>query len=240
MPATWSESLHAVPENGDGETSLNARVYRTIKQMILLGRLMPGVQLTHEGLATEIGVSRTPVRETLERLHQEGFVYHRRNRGYFVADLSPEEVSELFGVRTALELYALDEAWQKDALDDLDDLRAINDRYQQAIQEGPSKRRMIVDHEFHRSLALRAGNQFLLRSLDAVFERIILKRRVEGYVVAKGMEAYKEQEVLLDQLAAGRLPEARETLRRHIASGRDRLLDQLKEDGSTLVGWGGR
>ncbi len=207
--------------------SANTRVYRAVKQLILVGRLKPGVQLTHEGLATELGVSRTPIREALERLHQEGFVAHRRNRGYFVADLSPREVGELFGVRTALELYALEESRARDALRNVDELRAINQTYREAIAEGASKLRMIVDQQFHHALAARSDNSLLVKNLDSVFERIILKRRVEGYVVAQGEQAYIEQEKLLDQLAAGEYDEASATLRRHIVSGRDRLLGQL-------------
>ncbi|MGE0800866.1 MAG: GntR family transcriptional regulator [Lautropia sp.] len=210
--------------------SVNARVYQALKQLILVGRVMPGVQLTHEGVAAELGVSRTPVRDALERLHQEGFVEHRRNRGYFVANLGVDEVRELFGLRTALELFALEEAWRRRTLLPLDDLRAINERYRDAITEGASKWRMLVDQEFHHALALRSGNQLLVKALDSLFERIVLKRHVGGYVVEQGLQAYQEQEELLRLLAAGRYDRAREALRDHIASGRDRLLGQL-EDG---------
>lgn len=219
---TSEESVQAV--------SVNARVYRAIKQFILVGRVHPGVQLTHEALANELGVSRTPVREALERLHQEGYVAHRRNRGYFVADLSPREVGELFGLRTAIELYALQESWERKALQDIDALRRINAKYQEAIAVRASKQRMLVDQEFHLCLAARSGNGLLVKTLNSIFERVILKRRVEGYAVEQGLQAYNEQEKLLDHLAAGEYEEARTTLSQHIASGRDRLLGQLESD----------
>ncbi|MDF8364741.1 GntR family transcriptional regulator [Achromobacter anxifer] len=239
MSAAWMVSLSFSSDESKIPASATTRVYRAIKQLILVGRLMPGVQLTHEGLATELGVSRTPVREALERLLQEGFVQHRRNRGYFVADLNVDEVRELFGLRTALELYALEEAWIRGTLLPLDDLHEINQRYLEAIAEGSSKRRMLIDQEFHHLLALRSGNQLLVKALDSLFERIILKRRVGGYVVEKGFEAHQEQEKLLQLLDADDYHQARETLSHHIASGRDRLLAQLMESGtvadSTMV-----
>lgn len=225
LPAHRSASLP------DGATSVSIRTYQAIKRLILVGRVMPGVQLTHEALATELGVSRTPVRDALERLHQDGFVEHRRNRGYFVANLGVEEVRELFGVRTALELFALDEASRQQTLLPLNDLHEINARYREAITVGASKRRMLVDMEFHHALALRSGNRLLVRSLDSVFERIVLKRHVAGYVVEQGLQAFQEQDALLRLIAGGRHDAARAALSDHIARGRDRLLGHLMEAG---------
>lgn len=210
--------------------SANERVYRALKQLILIGRVMPGVQLTHEGLASELGVSRTPVREALERLNQEGFVAHRRNRGYFVADLTPQEVSELFGVRAGLELYALEESWRQNQHINMQELQRINQDYRSAILVGASKKRMIVDQEFHLELAKQSGNTLLCRTLGSVFERIILKRRVQGYTVAQGLDAYEEHETLIRHLSLGHYEDARSALRDHILRGRDRLLAQLVQE----------
>src|SRR5437868_2942248 len=82
-------------------------VYQSIKESILGNRLRPGNKLTHQGLAESLGVSRTPVRESLERLYQEGYVTHIPNRGFFVAEIDAQEVRQLYQTREALETYGL-------------------------------------------------------------------------------------------------------------------------------------
>jgi len=89
---------------------------------------------------------------------------------------------------------------------------------------------MIVDQEFHLELARQSGNTLLCRMLGSVFERIILKRRVQGYTVAQGLDAYEEHETLIKHLSAGHYEDARSALRGHILRGRDRLLAQLVQE----------
>jgi DNA-binding GntR family transcriptional regulator len=76
--------------------------YEAIKRDILGNRLRPGTKLTHRMLAENLGVSRTPVRESLERLYQEGYVTRILNRGYFVAEINEQEVRVLYQTREAL------------------------------------------------------------------------------------------------------------------------------------------
>ena len=81
--------------------------YERIRQDILRHRLNPGVKLVPDHLATSLKVSRTPVRQALERLCQEGFVQHIPARGYFVAEPPRSEIRDLYDVRFALEIRAL-------------------------------------------------------------------------------------------------------------------------------------
>lgn len=74
---------------------LNKSVYSALKEMILSGKLRPGLRLVHQDLADILNVSRTPVRKSLERLYQEGYAGRRSRRGYFVA-----EVETLEGMNT--------------------------------------------------------------------------------------------------------------------------------------------
>lgn len=82
-----------------------ARAYQTIRQAILDGEVLPGSRLREEQLATEIGVSRTPVREALRRLLADGLVETVHNTGTFVADLAPDDLLEVFELRAMLEAY---------------------------------------------------------------------------------------------------------------------------------------
>lgn len=88
-------------------TSVRERTYEYLKSSILSGRLNPGVRLTEEHLAKELGISRTPVREALHKLESEGLIKPLPSRGFIAAQDSKDDIEELFEIRAVLEGYAL-------------------------------------------------------------------------------------------------------------------------------------
>jgi DNA-binding GntR family transcriptional regulator len=204
--------------------------YEAIKSSILDNRLRPGTKLTHQMLAESLGVSRTPVRESLERLLQEGYVRRVLNRGYYVAEMDLQEVSELYQTREALEVYALQRilaAGPTPAA--LAPVEEVNARYRELCLQNLSRERLMVDREFHLALAALAGNQHLCRVLAGIFDRLILKRRVEGFHDTRGIEPYEDHVKLLAAIKAGQAELAQTTLRHHISSACARLTQYLRQ-----------
>lgn len=87
--------------------SAREKTYDYLKTNILSGHFIPGERLAEEHLAEELGVSRTPVREALHKLEQEGLIEPLESRGFRVPQDSPEEIEDLFDIRTVLEGYTL-------------------------------------------------------------------------------------------------------------------------------------
>jgi DNA-binding GntR family transcriptional regulator len=202
--------------------------YDAIRDAILRNRLRPGAKLTHRDLAERLGVSRTPVRASLERLSHEGLVKRIPNRGYFVADLDAREVVQLYETREALESYALQkviEAGLSTAA--ARRLRALNRRYGQLCRDSLGRERLVADCEFHAALAAEAGNDHLCRTLRGVFDRLIHKRRVEGYYGARGLARHADHAGLVLALVEGRGDEAHARLRVHIRGACAALLEFL-------------
>ena len=83
------------------------KVYEYLKSSVLSGRFNPGKRLTEEHLASEIGVSRTPVREALHKLESEGLIKSLDTRGFIASADSKDEIEEMFDIRASLEGYAL-------------------------------------------------------------------------------------------------------------------------------------
>ncbi|MYZ50308.1 GntR family transcriptional regulator [Propylenella binzhouense] len=212
----------------EGPTSAGG-VYDAVKQLILSGSYRPGNKLVHEELAGRLNVSRTPVREALERLRQEGYVRHVPRRGFFVSEIGEAEARDLYGVREALELHALRTIFAEAGKVETAPLRAINLRYRQAVTDRTAKTRLQVDAEFHLALAGQAGNSHLVQLLAGIFERIALKMRTETYELRLGEEAVAEHEALLDAFERGDPQQADERLRAHIGSARARLLRQMED-----------
>lgn len=221
---------HAPGEAGADVPAL-ARVqsaYDAIKAAILSNRLRPGHKLTHQSLAEMLGVSRTPVRESLERLYQEGYVTRIPNRGFFVAEIDAAEARELYETREALEAFALQEAMRRGIPGaTLKELKAINRRYKALIQKNITAERLQEDRNFHLTLAGATGNRYLGNVLAAIFDRVILKRRVEGYS-EQGLGPWREHCLILGAIEAGDQELSVEALRLHIRSACTRLVTHLE------------
>lgn len=217
----------------DGPEVLVQAVYQAIKEAILANRLRPGNKLGHQALAESLGVSRTPVRESLERLYQEGYVTRVANRGYFVAEIDVNEVRELYQTRAALELYALERILTTGITSGaLRKLEKINSRYKALCTEDLSRERLLVDRQFHLALAEQSGNSYLCRTLATIFDRLILKRRVEGYHDLRGVEPYKDHVLILTAIVSENEKTARRVLHHHIEGACTRFtryLDPLLE-----------
>ncbi len=87
--------------------NLTELTYRSIKAQLLDGTLREGMRLTEELLATQLGISKSPVREALNRLEAEGLVCIEARRGAYVREFSPKEISDLYDLREVLEMHSI-------------------------------------------------------------------------------------------------------------------------------------
>jgi DNA-binding GntR family transcriptional regulator len=217
------------PEKLTKKGDLNEIVYRRLKELILSGRLRPGNQLHHQELADQLSVSRTPVRESLERLCQEGYAARRPRRGYFVAEVGTADVQDLYETREALELFALRKTCEAGfSPRQLAELGRINAAYTGLFSHETTRERLMVDQRFHVTLAGYSGNVFISRMLTSVFEKINLKRRIDGAGFPLDSDAASDHRNLMAALAAGRHGDAHDVLRQHIRGARLRVLRQLE------------
>src|SRR5690606_33184637 len=143
----WNETeneeelvANASPVQSDDGVSTNARVYKVIRDLITSYQLKPGVKLIHQELADKLGVSRTPVREALERLDQEGLVIRIPRRGFYVAEVGEEEARELYDLREALELFALRKSMERGiSPESLAKLDAFGKKYKMLLRDEDRK-----------------------------------------------------------------------------------------------------
>jgi GntR family transcriptional regulator, rspAB operon transcriptional repressor len=224
-------SLYAPADETSESDGLSStqETYNSIKALILSGEARPGLKLVHQDLATYLKVSRTPVREALERLHQEQFVTRRLRRGFYVAEMTYEEARDLYDAREALEIHALRHTMTNGLLNkkSLANLSELMNRTFTLLREGKLRERQQTDAAMHIALAEISGNRYLVRLLIQTFERITLKRRIEGYRSDRGAVAHTEHLDLLSGLKANNLSRAEKALRAHIGHARDALLNTL-------------
>jgi DNA-binding GntR family transcriptional regulator len=198
------------------------RIHARIREEILNQRLRPGVKLTAEHLATMLDVSRTPVRQALERLSQEGYVTRVPARGFFVAEIGVAEVRDLYDVRRALEAHALNGAFDRGiAAADVAQVIEVEAVYQQLVREDTIVGRAEADQEFHVALAALSGNAVLVKMIREIFDRLNFRRRYDGYWYwgsrgTRGSDAAAEHLRLLSALERGDRDGAIGELRSHL------------------------
>lgn len=172
------ESVLSMPQN----RGLSADIADRLRTAILSGHFEPGAQLREAHLAQFLGVSRGPVREALVRLEREGIVVIRRNRGAFVAQLSREDLDEVYTLRVVIERFALERAiaFVDDAL--LSDIRETVDAMQAASnQEVTEQEAAELDLRFHDLLYHGSNHRRLLetwRNLRPQIHILLLNRNV--------------------------------------------------------------
>ncbi len=147
-------------------------VYDSLRDAIWEGRIARGERVREEEIARSLGVSRTPVREALQRLQRRGLLVTGPGRGLIVAELSKREVIELYAMREILEGSAARFAAQRATTPEIDMLY----RLQRALAEAGSDALLLVklNRRFHQAIYDAAHNQYLTQTLDTLHDSMAL------------------------------------------------------------------
>jgi DNA-binding GntR family transcriptional regulator len=145
---------------------VRARAYKDLKTLILSGRFIPGERLKEVQLGKELGISRTPIREALQKLELEGLIASRVGRGFIAVQELPREIEELFEIRAVLEGYALRVVCTRMTGAVLDELAATVEGAEVALQCQSPDAFMQWNGQFHDLLhALIADKRRLHRQI---------------------------------------------------------------------------
>jgi DNA-binding GntR family transcriptional regulator len=194
--------------------NLTDAIYLRIKDELFAFRLAPGELFSEKALAQHMGVSRTPVREALFRLRNEGYVEVLPRAGWQVSSLDFAKFDQLYEVRILLEVSAIGRISDASKLVELREIWCVPDseRLDDAYQVWQ------LDEAFHAGLVAAAGNPELLRIHKDISERLRIVRRLDFTKSARISATYDEHAAILRHLLAGRNSEAQRLLRAHIES----------------------
>jgi DNA-binding GntR family transcriptional regulator len=209
-------------------SSVGQVVYEQVKRLILQHVIEPGEKIGLVSLAEKLEVSLTPLREALTRLKEEGFVVHHPNRGYFAAEITAQEAKELFEVREAIESYALTLGISQV---NEQGLRAMVDAVEEHARAMLERDAFFEDKILHLRLAAPARNQLLLRMLEQVLDRAIMKLHIGALPRERGPAAYAEHLDILEAVRRRDAEGAIRHLRKHLSNSRDYILAFLSEHG---------
>lgn len=205
------------------------RAFRHVWGAVSRGTLAPGSLVTETSLAAEAAVSRTPLREAVQRLEALGQLVREPGRGLRVPPLSLREMLQLSATREVLEgLLAADAARRVAAGEvSVEPLRTVHDRLRRLLPLGDTDLSLSVSVEFHEVLRALSGN----RTAAVCHEHVMLSferyRQLVRGIGGRPHHIFKEHDEVISAIEAGDAPRAETAMREHIAQGRGMYLDLL-------------
>ena len=162
--------------NFDEYIPLRDIVFKTLREAIITGELKSGERLMEIRLANEMGVSRTPVREAIKKLEQEGLVYVTARKGAVVAPINSKDLTDVMAVRKVLESLACQLACEKMTEEYIKALRELNNEIQKAVNEDDDEKIARLDAAFHDMICSFSDNEKLVSILKYVKEHVFRYR----------------------------------------------------------------
>lgn len=202
--------------------------YDQLKRGLLVGDFALNVRLGEERLAASLGVSRTPIREALSRLHAEGFVRRGVDGGYEPVAPDVAVIRNLYEVRAGLEIQALRRPERIGAEHDRHLLLVLRDEWRaraEAPPDGGDLSFVLTDEDFHVRLAEAAGNPALADLLRQVNERIRIVRTTDFLTSDRITQTIDEHVAIVDAVLAGHIATAQARFVVHL----DRSISVVEE-----------
>lgn len=189
--------------------------YNLIKNKILNNEFKSGEYLEEKMLCDLIGVSRTPVREAINILENEGFVNVHANKGIFVSTLDIKSSKELFQARAYIEPILLELGWKNLDLNKLDDFDSstknfISDKNYQSLNE--------IDYEFHNYINSCCDNSILLKIANGIQDQFQRVRTLNYYDEQRILGGAYEHLNIIDLIKNDNLDEAKIAVKNHVYS----------------------
>lgn len=188
-----------------------------LEGLIFDGTFADGDRLDEVQLAARFSVSRTPVREALQRLAQSGLVAQIPRRGVFVRQPGPVELIEMFEVMAELEAVCARLAASRISDKALDDLHAANQRCKHSIEAQDTDDYYLQNQTFHAILYRQSGNSFLEQECLKLQRRLQPFRRVQLRVRGRMKQSMAEHEAIVSAIEDGNGEAAAEAIRHHVS-----------------------
>jgi DNA-binding GntR family transcriptional regulator len=214
------------PINNTRPVSLTDRVYAELVSAVVSRELAPGDKLTDRRLAEQLGVSRTPIREALQRMVQSGLAEPHGRAGWTVAALDQRDVEELFELRSLLEPAGIRHIIQENNAAAKEELLGFFDGYGDSVPEDRYEEYFGVDRSFHSRIVALSGN----RRIEAAYRNVELlidlgRHRLLLSTPTRVDQTLAEHKAIAAAIASGDEGRAITELGGHLSHGVQLLLD---------------
>ncbi len=208
--------------------SLGSQAYQEVKAIILEGRIAPGKKLKEGDLAKALGISRTPIREAINRLAKEGLLEIFPQRGAYVVQFTEKDVFELFLIRENLEGLAARLASQRMTQSSLAKLESCTQGFREPFGDKDVQRYAREDFKFHQSIVNLSDAQRLIQLVSSLHDHIRIYRLTTRGVADKMKSSLAEHRQIIEALGKGDPEESDRCMRQHIRRVRDGVMENIQ------------
>ena len=209
------------------------KVYEKVKLLAIDYHFRPGERVNEVELAGQLGVSRTPVREALNRLSKDGFMSFVPNRGFYARDITPEGVRELYEVRMVIEQATFRFACQRASDEEIAATTAIWEEVSQKQQDVSEisdwSTIAQADERFHMEIAHISKNSQLYDMLDSLNSLIRFFRRIDLETPSRRNNAYLEHVEIISALRQRDVQKGMLLIERHVSLSSEHAVEVTKE-----------
>jgi DNA-binding GntR family transcriptional regulator len=216
--------MNARNPNALNRTALYEDVAELLRSRIFSHELPPGSWIDEQAIAEQLGISRTPMREALKVLASEGLVVLKPRRGCYVAELSEQDLDEVFPVMALLESRCAFEATRKATDEDIARLEALHKDLEIYAASGDADKFFIANDDFHSALQDIAGNGWLKHLIDDTRKVIKLTRRHSLQLEGRVEQSLVEHREIMAALRAKNPDLTAQRMHDHLLSGRQALV----------------
>lgn len=195
--------------------SLADQVFEHLENAILSGKYSRGEVLTESKLSTELGVSRTPIREALRRLEQEHII-EESGKGSVVIGITEKDLEDIFLIREKLECLAASLAAKHRTEEQLAELKEILELQEFYLEKQDAERIKHMDNRFHSTLYRLSGSMSFYDTLVPLHKKIQKYRRASVESKSRAVDSVREHRVVFEAIAAKDEVAAAEAAKQHV------------------------
>jgi DNA-binding GntR family transcriptional regulator len=222
------KSVLIMPKINPSNLSLVNQAYKELKRIILEYRVPLGGKLNEGELAAALGISRTPVREAINRLEKEGLVQIFPQRGAFVVRFSEKDVFELFLIRENLEGLAARLAAERINEENLVKLESCIQGFQEPFTEKDVQRYAKEDFRFHQTIVAVSDAQRLIKMISTLYDHIRIFRLTTLGLSSRMKTSLAEHRLLIEAFQRRDSEQAEQMMRQHIHHVREGVMENIK------------
>jgi DNA-binding GntR family transcriptional regulator len=221
---------------GDLLVSAQEAAHARLRELIFSGALQAGQALRQEEIARQLGLSRLPVREALNRLATEGLVELKPRRGFYVVSLKPDEIEDIFEMRAMLEARAGQLATERMTTLDADAL----DRLVASLDAAVNGNEALDDYsrlneQFHERLYQSCNRKYLRRQIGMLRDAVAPLIRILAAETGELRRAQEEHRQMARLFRLGDAPRVAELCRKHCAYTGTALIEKFLKTGSSAL-----
>ncbi len=200
-----------------------------IRHLILSGELPPGAPIDQIELAKRLDVSRHPVRQAIERLSERGFIHLNPHRSAVVAEISADDMAELYSARRVLERKALRMAWPHYTAETRKRIRALEKKMRAIDPAADLDAYMDANRSFHLAMYEPCANRYIIRSIVSMFDLSERYQRTALLQQSRVTRSTDEHAGMADAIEAGDQERLLALMSGHNAGTQSTVLQSLKE-----------